>query len=314
MIPTEKIFSPAVALHASHAHGPGEAITDILLHTARETLTVALFMFLTYLLMESIEHRSAGATGRLISRAGKAGPAIGGLLGIIPQCGFSAAASGLYAGRLISRGTLLAVFLSTSDEMLPMMLSGMASGKAGAPALLTLLAVKLIGAIAVGFAVDLLIPARGHEGDIEDFCEVEGCNCEKDGILISALKHTAKITIFVLIATLTLNTAVHFIGEENIAAALGGIPVLGELIAALIGLIPNCAASVVLTELYVGGAIGAGQLLAGLFTGAGIGLLVLFRTNRRMRDNLTVLALLLACGFTLGTVAQYSGLTALLGL
>ncbi|MBQ8387495.1 MAG: arsenic efflux protein [Clostridia bacterium] len=302
------------ALHAHGGEGTGEAILEIILHSLWETLSIALFMFLTYLLMEFLEHRSSGATARLIGRAGRFGPILGGLFGAVPQCGFSAAASGLYAGRIVTRGTLIAVFLSTSDEMLPIMLSGIATGSTNIIQLLSVIGIKIICGMLVGFAVDLLIPAHRDRDEIMDLCEQEGCNCGRDGIWRSALKHTLKVAFFVLVATLALNTAMHFIGEDRIAYCLRGLPVVGELIAALIGLIPNCAASVVITELYLGGAIGAGQLLAGLFTGAGVGLLVLFRANRRLGDNLITLAILFASGAGLGMIFEYTGLAALLGL
>ncbi len=286
-----------------------EAVLDAVL----DTVKLLPFLFLTYLLMEFLEHRTGERTESFIARAGRLGPILGGLLGALPQCGFSAAAAGLYSGRVITVGTLVAVFLSTSDEMFAVMLSSAASDPTVLPRLLTVLAVKLVGAAAVGFAVDLALRRR-TSGEIGELCDHEGCNCREHGIFLSSLIHTAKIVGFIFAVTLAINTVIFFVGENKLGALMHDLPVVGELIAGLIGLIPNCASSVVLTELYLSGTLTAGQLLSGLFTGAGVGLIVLFRTNRPLRDSLLILSILYISGVVLGLLLGATGLTSVLGL
>ncbi len=276
-----------------------EALSDALL----DTLKISLFLFLSYLLMELFEHRAGKKSERIIKNAGRFGPLVGGLLGALPQCGFSAAAAGLYAGGIITRGTLIAVFLSTSDEMLPIMLSGIADGSARPTQLFAVLGIKVVGGIIAGFVIDLIFRRRRPEQSIVELCEHEGCSCGEHGVLISSLLHTAKVAAFVLLTTFAINLAVIYIGLDRLGSLMHSIPVVGELIAAAIGLIPNCAASVVMTELYIGGAITASQLLSGLFVGAGVGLLVLFRTNRSIKENLLITAMLYVSGAALGLLS-----------
>ena len=286
-------------------------MVDVILDTLLDTAKLLPFLFLTYLLMEYLEHRSGDATGRLLGRSGRVGPLIGGLLGIVPQCGFSAAAAGLYAGRVVTVGTLLSVWLSTSDEMLPILISH------GVPAgfLFRFLAVKVFCGVAAGFAVDAVcrLFRRGEEhSHIEDICELEHCHCE-DHFALSALKHTLKITGFLLVVSFALNTLIYFIGEERIAALILDRPVLGNLLAALVGLIPNCASSVVLTELYLSDVISVGAMLSGLLVNAGVGLPVLFRNNRPVRDSVRVMALLFAIGLLCGLLTDFTPLGAWVG-
>ncbi len=291
-----------------------EQVFHALLHALTDTLKVTLFLFLTYLIMEFLEHRSGKKSEAVIKKSGRFGPLAAGFLGAIPQCGFSAAASGLYTGRLITRGTLIALFLATSDEMLPIMISGAVEGKIAPLKLLTVLGVKIVGGVVVGFLVDLIWKKQDSAHEIEDFCEHEGCNCAHDGIWLSALKHTLKIALFVLISTFAINLIIELVGEDNLGALMRNIPVLGELIAALFGLVPNCAASVVITNLYISGTITAGQMLAGLFTSAGVGVLVLFRTNRNIKENLLLTLILYVSGTALGLVIGSSALASLMGL
>ncbi len=290
-----------------------EYLYEALLDAVIDTVKLLPFLFLTYLLMEFLEHRTGERAERFIARAGWLGPIIGGLTGALPQCGFSAAAAGLYAGRVVTAGTLVAVFLSTSDEMVAVMLSSSAADPTVLPRLLTVLAVKIVCAIAVGFAVDLIL-RRKSTGEIGELCDHEGCHCHEQGILRSSLIHTAKIVGFIFAVTLIINTVIFFVGEDKLGALLHDLPVVGEIVAGLIGLIPNCAASVVLTQLYLSGTLTAGQLLSGLFTGAGVGLLVLFRVNRPLRDSLLMLSILYISGVALGLLLGATGLTAVLGL
>ena len=240
-----------------------------------------------------MEHKANGAPERWLRGSGKIGPLIGGALGVLPQCGFSAAATGFYTGRMITTGTLIAVYLSTSDEMLPILIS---SG-APVPVMLKLLLTKLVIGIAAGFAIDGItrLIYRGkkceQEPQIEELCERENCDCG-DRFVLSALKHTAYITVFLLLFTFVLNIGIELIGEENIKNVVLNRPVLGSLLAALVGLIPNCASSVALTSLFADGVLSSGALLSGLMVNAGVGLAILFRNNRPVKDSLRVVAIL----------------------
>ena len=269
----------------------------ILEHSVLDTLKLLPFLLLTYLLMEYLEHKMSEKATSVINRAGKLGPVLGGVLGIVPQCGFSAAMSNLYAGGLITRGTLLAVFLSTSDEMLPILISE----KVSAPLIFKILAVKVISAVIVGLIIDLLFKTK-RNADIHDLCENENCHCEH-GIFLSALKHTAQILLFIFIVNFALTAVIEYIGEESLANFIMNKPVIGELLSGLIGLIPNCASSVAITELYLQGGMSAGAMLSGLLTGSGIGLLILFRTNKNPRESFKILALLYASGVIFGFLA-----------
>ena len=284
------------------------------LHTLIDTAKIVPFLFLTYLLMEFLEHKAGGAPERWLRTSGKIGPLVGGALGVLPQCGFSAAATGFYTGRMITTGTLIAVYLSTSDEMLPILLS---SG-APIPTVLKLLATKLIIGIAAGFVIDgitrLIVRATGKEQEpqIEELCERENCDCG-DRFVLSALKHTAYITIFLLIFTFVLTLGIELIGEENIQSVVLDRPVLGSLLAGLVGLIPNCASSVALTSLFVDGVLSSGALLSGLMVNAGVGLAILFRNNRPVRDSLRVVAILFGISVVCGILIDLTPLGAWIG-
>ena len=282
-----------------------------LLHTLIDTAKVVPFLFLTYLLMEFLEHKAGGAPERWLRGSGKVGPLIGGALGVLPQCGFSAAATGFYTGRMITTGTLIAVYLSTSDEMLPILIS---SG-APIPTILKLLATKLVIGIAAGFAIDGIarLLRRGKETEqepqIEELCERENCDCG-DRFVLSALKHTAYITVFLLLFTFVLNIGIELIGEENIKRVVLDRPVLGSLLAALVGLIPNCASSVALTSLFVDGVISSGALLSGLMVNAGVGLAILFRNNRPIKDSWRVVGILFGISVICGILIDVTTLGA----
>ena len=289
-----------------HAHGAGggvaEFFDEVFLHGLLDTLKLGPFLFLTYLLMEFIEHKSADRTRAFMERAGALGPVVGGTLGAVPQCGFSAAASNLYAGRVISVGTLVAVFLSTSDEMLPILISG--SIPVGT-VMLVLLYKAAVG-IAVGVLFDFVVRLLGRGRDeinIDEICDNDNCHCER-GIVYSAVHHTLTISLFVLIITLAINALVYFVGAEAIGNVMYDKPFISHLIAAIFGLIPNCAASVVLATLCTEGMITAGTMMAGLFSGAGAGLLVLFRVNKKLRDNLIIVALLVITGIVFGMLGD----------
>ena len=288
-----------------------EIIIDSLLDTIKDTVTLIPFLFITYLIMEWLERRTEEQSVALLSRIGNLGPVVGAGVGIIPQCGFSAAAASLYSGGVISVGTVLAVFLSTSDEMVPIFISASVSPSAIGKILLT----KFIVALVTGLTADIMIRVihytfRTHK-HIHDLCEQDECGCEDEegGILHSALVHTVKITLFIFIISLVISLLVAFTGEEAIASFLTGIPVLGVFLSGLIGLIPNCAASVIITQLYLQGMLTAGQLMAGLLVSAGVGVLVLIRTNRHQAENVRVIAALYASGVAWGLLIDILGIT-----
>ncbi len=292
-------------------HEAGHVLGHSLLHTLQDTLKILPFLFLTYLLMEFLEHRAGDATERMLRRAGKVGPLLGGVLGMLPQCGFSAAASGLYTGRIITTGTLIAVYLSTSDEMLPLLIStGAAPGR-----IFGLLGIKVLIGVLAGFCVDgvtALIrrrrPAK-EQPEIEDLCEREHCHCEGGHVVLSALKHTLYITIFLLLFTFVMNVGIELIGEENIKLLVLDRPVLGSLLASFVGLIPNCASSIALTSLFLEGVISMGAMLSGLLVNAGVGITILFRNNRPVKDSFRVLLILWCIAVACGILIDVAGIS-----
>ncbi len=283
-----------------------EIIIHVFLHALEETAKLIPFLFLTYLLLELIEHKAADKTARLTAKAGVFGPAIGGLLGAVPQCGFSASASNLYTGGIISVGTLISIFLSTSDEMLPVMLSE----KASLPRILTLLAVKVISGILIGFLIDGILrlmkrsPSKVTNADI---CTNEHCGCEH-GIFRSAVIHTLQIAIFIFLFSVAIGALVEVIGEDKLAAMASNAGIFSTLICGLVGLIPNCASSVILTELFLDGVIGTGAVLAGLLAGSGVGLLILFRVNKNIKENLIITGIVYGTGVLIGILFDLFGI------
>lgn len=272
---------------------------DVIMDTLLDTVKLIPFLFVTYLAMEFLEHRTGQKAQKLVRKAGKFGPVIGGALGIVPQCGFSAAASNLYAGRVITLGTLTAIYLSTSDEMLPILISEQASVRT---IFFILLAKAVIGIVA-GFAIDLLFSARREEEHhIHEICEQGHCHCEEGGIFRSALVHTVQISCFILIITFMLNLLFYFVGEDALAELILNRRILGPVLAGMVGLIPNCAGSVAITQLYLEGVIGTGSMLSGLLTGTGVGLLILFRVNHDRKENLKILGMLYCIGVFVGIV------------
>lgn len=272
---------------------------DVIIDTLLDTVKLIPFLLLTYLAMEYLEHKTGQKAQELVRKAGKFGPVIGGALGIVPQCGFSAAASNLYTGRVITLGTLLAIYLSTSDEMLPILISEQAPVRT---IVFILLAKAVIGIVA-GFAVDLIFAARKEEAHhIHEVCEQEHCHCEEGSIFRSALVHTIQISCFILIITFLLNLLFFFVGEDVLAEVILNRRILGPVLAAVVGLIPNCAGSVAITQLYLEGVIGTGAMLSGLLTGTGVGLLILFRVNHDRKENLKILGLLYLIGVLVGVV------------
>lgn len=274
---------------------------EVLEHTILDSIKLLPFLFITYILMELIEHKAGEKTEKIIKKSGKFGPVIGALLGIVPQCGFSAIAANFYAARIITRGTLIAIFLSTSDEMLPILISeGAELGL-----ILQILTIKVVIGMAIGIIIDIFNKKNNNKNKTEEIhkiCEHEHCNCEEEGVVKSSIKHTAQIFIYIFIITLIINAIIHFIGEDNIANFIINIPVIGTLIAGLIGVIPNCASSIILTELYLEGIITLGPMIAGLLVNSGVGILILFKVNKNKKENLTILGILYIVGITAGIV------------
>ncbi len=279
---------------------------DVILDTLVDGVKLLPFLFLTYLAMEYIEHKTTAKTKNTIKKSGKLGPLVGGILGAFPQCGFSTAGSNLYAGRVITLGTLISIYLSTSDEMLPVFLSE----KVPMSTILSMIAVKAVIGMVAGFIIDFVIRIRksSQEQDftskIGHMCDHDHCHCDKS-IVRSALNHTLTIFAFILVISFLLNTAVFFVGEDAIAGIILDRPVLGSILSGIVGLIPNCAASVVITQLYVEGVISIGATMSGLLVGAGAGLIVLFKENRDIKENVKIVALLYAIGVACGIIIDF---------
>ena len=280
---------------------------EIIEDTLIDTIKLVPFLFITYLIMEYIEHKTKDKTKDTIKKSGKYGPFIGSILGIFPQCGFSVSATNLYAARVITLGTLVAVYLSTSDEMLPIFLSEAVP----ITEILTILGIKLVVGMIVGFCIDFVVRLRHKEEEEEkiiDLCEKEHCHCEH-GIIKSSFKHTLNIIIFIVIVTIIINLAIYWIGEEKISGFLGNQPILGPVIAGFIGLIPNCAASVILTQMYLQNVISVSTLISGLLVGAGVGLAVLFKMNKGIKQNIKIVVLLYSIGVITGILIEFLGFT-----
>ena len=279
---------------------------EIIEDTLVDGLKLLPFLFITYLIMEYIEHKTSKKAKSTIKKSGRFGPLIGSILGAFPQCGFSVAATNLYATRVITLGTLISVYLSTSDEMIPIFISEGAS----IVTLFKILGIKVLIGIIAGFGIDLVLRLRKKDNEEEriiDLCEKEHCHCDH-GIFKSALKHTVNIFLFILIITFIINIIIHFIGEDTLASFVGSNPVLGPILGGIIGLIPNCASSVILTQLYLENVIPAATMISGLLVGAGVGLIVLFKMNKGIKQNLKITGLLYAIGVVSGIIIQLLGI------
>ena len=288
---------------------------DCLMDGLLDTLKLLPYLLVTFIVLELLEHKLSKKNEKVLSKNKKFGPILGGLLGSLPQCGFSAMASNLFSGRVITIGTLVAIFLSTSDEMLPIMLSE----KTDITILLRIVGFKILVGIIVGFIVDFVLRKKeekdheerihhhkhkGVDNCISEMCEHGNCHCEKEGIIVSSIKHTLSIGLFVLIANLGINLIIYYVGEDNLKEFLLNKNIFSYFIASLIGLIPNCASSVIMTELYLSNLITTGTLLAGLLTGSGLGILLLFKTNKNLKENITVLGIIYSVGVIIGLIVD----------
>ena len=282
-----------------------DAFLDALVDSAK----LIPILFLTYLLMEYLEDRIEEKTKNRLKQAGHTGPIWGAMLGAIPQCGFSAGASSLFAGRVITMGTLIAIYLSTSDEMLPILISEEVNPLVIIKILVMKMVIGLVAGLAIDFVYIRVLKKKEQEVDIHHFCEHEHCSCGH-GILKPAIKHTLQITAFILVISFALNVIVEGIGLERIGESVLNKPIIGEILAGFIGLIPNCGASVAITSLYLNGVMSFGTMMSGLLVGAGVGVMVLIKVNEDKKQNAVIIMLLYAIGVVAGILINMLGITA----
>ncbi len=276
-----------------------QEIIHILKHSLLDILKIMPFLFLAFLIIELIEHKLNNK--KIISKSGKFGPLIGSILGAFPQCGFSVMATNLYITRILSLGTLIAIYLSTSDEMLPILISE----KVSLITIVEIVGIKIIIGMVCGFIIDFLYRNKNKNNSINySICTEEHCHCEEENLLVSALKHTITTATFIFIITLILNIFMEYIGEEYIPKLLLKDSIISPLLTSLIGLIPNCASSIIITELYLSNAISFASLISGLLTGSGIALLVLFKNKHNKKENIKILALTYLCGALSGIIIE----------
>ena len=277
---------------------------EIILDTLIDALKLLPFLFITFLIMEYIEHKFSKKSKQKISKAGKIGPLIGSILGAVPQCGFSVMATNLYATRIITVGTLVSIYLSTSDEMLPILVSE----RADVDIIIKILLLKVAIGMICGFIIDLILRKKEEkEYEIQNFCLEHHCDCEH-GIVKSAIKHTVSILLFIIGITFALNIGIKYLGDDRISTLFLKNNVFSPFISSFIGLIPNCGASVILTELYLKGVISFASCIAGLLTGSGVAFLVLFKVNKRVKDNFKILLLVYLIGSVSGLIINLIGL------
>lgn len=271
---------------------------DCIMDGLIDTLKLLPYLLITFLVLEFIEHKLSKKNQELLEKNKKVGPLLGGLLGALPQCGFSSMAANLFSARVITMGTLIAVFLSTSDEMLPIMLSE----KTDIKLLLGIVGFKVIVGIIIGFIVDLIYRNKAKKEEIKELCEHDHCDCKHKNIIVSSIIHTLKIGLFVLIANLLINIIIYKVGEDTVSSILLSNNILTYFASSLIGLIPNCAGSVIITELYLSNLITIGTMIAGLLTGSGLGILLLFRANKNLKENITILSIIYIVGVLIGII------------
>ena len=268
---------------------------EVIIETIIDSLKLLPFLFLAFLIIELFEHKFSQKNQKILKKSGKLGPVLGSILGIIPQCGFSVLATNLYVTRIISLGTLFAVYLATSDEMLPLLIAN------GAPLslMLKILGIKFVLGMLFGFLIDLIIKKKDNLN--YEICQEDHCNC-KDGIMLASLKHTLNIFVFIFICTFIINIILEFLGGEYLEKIFLKDNIFGAVLTSLIGLIPNCGSSVILTELFLSSSISFGALIGGLLTGSGVALLVLFKINHDKKESLKILLGLYLIGALCGII------------
>lgn len=273
---------------------------EILIDTILDSIKLIPFLLLAFLIIELIEHKLNNKTEKIITKSKKIGPIIGSILGAIPQCGFSVMATNLYITRIITLGTLISIYLSTSDEMLIIMISE----KVPIILIIKILIIKIFFGILYGIIIDIILSKKKQDNKTNyELCDKDNCNCNHS-IILSAIKHTLHITLFIFIITLIINTIFTLLGEKYLSKILLTNNILSPLITSLIGLIPNCAASVILTELYLNKAISLGALIGGLLTSSGSSLLVLLKNNKNKKENITIILLLYSLGAISGIIIE----------
>ena len=282
-------------------------MADILKDALLDTLKLIPLLFISYLLMEYAENRMDKANKKITEN--KFSVVLASLLGAIPQCGFSASASGFYAGGLISLGALIAVYLSSSDEMLPVLISEGASFEIIAKILLIKIASGIIWGYTVDFIIKLQKRKKQNSHEIHGLCENEHCHCHEKNIFFSAMIHTVNIGIFIAAINIALNLILNYVGIETLSSLPLTKPFISETVFPLIGLIPNCASSVFITELYISGVIGAPAMISGLLANSGVGLLVLFKQNKELKENIMITVSLYCISAAIGFILEILGLT-----
>lgn len=282
-----------------------EILLDILKDAILDSIKLLPFLFISYLIIELIEHKASDNIRKRLIGAGKFGSIFGALFGVIPQCGFSVTASTLFSSGVITMGTLIAVFISTSDEAIPVLMSSSENiGK-----ILPLIIVKVCFALIVGLVIDLLVEKKQTIKEIDsnyhkhthDVCS--NCNCEEN-LLVSVLKHTFSIFLFIFVFNLIFSFIITFIGEENLSKLLLTGSMFQPIVAGLIGLIPNCAASVLLTELYIQNIVSFASVITGLSVGSGLGLIVLFKQNKNIKQNLKIMFITFGVSVVFGILIE----------
>lgn len=273
---------------------------EIILDTILDSLKLIPFLFVAFLIIELIEHKLTDKNKNILTKSKKIGPILGSLLGAVPQCGFSVMATNLYVTRIITLGTLISIYLSTSDEMLIVMLSE----NIDISIIIKIILIKIIFGIIYGLIIDkIAINKKTKEEENYEICNDEHCDC-KHGIVLSSIKHTIHITLFIFIITLILNIIFNYVGEDYLSKIFLTNTIFGTFITSLIGLIPNCASSVILTELYINNSISIGALIGGLLTSSGASLLVLFKNNKNIKENLKIVSLLYSLGVISGIIIE----------
>lgn len=277
---------------------------EVILDTIIDSLKLIPFLLVAFIIIELLEHKLNNKTKNIITKSKKVGPIIGSLLGVIPQCGFSVMATNLYITRIITLGTLISIYLSTSDEMLIIMISE----KVQLSLILKILLIKIFFGIVYGLIIDKIINKKKKDKETNyELCDEEHCDCNHS-ILLSAIKHTLHITLFIFIITLIINTIFTLLGDNYLSKILLNNSILSPLITSLIGLIPNCAASVILTELYLNSTISLGALIGGLLTSSGSSILVLIKNNKNKKENLSIILLLYTLGVLSGIIIELMSL------
>ena len=272
-------------------------------HTILDTIKLIPFLFVTFLLIEYIEHKINNK--KIITKSKKAGPLIGGILGIVPQCGFSASATNLYATRIISLGTLISIYLTTSDEMIPILLAN----KVETSVILKILGLKLLIGIICGFIIDFIFRKKKEKLEIKKLCEDDHCHCNQNhSIVKSSLKHTLSITLFILIMIFIINLIFEYLGEEFLSKIFLKNSIFSNFIASIVGLIPNCGSSIMITELYLNNTITFGAMMSGLLTGSGIGILILFKSNKKLKENVFIMTTIYTIGVLSGIIIDLIGI------